>query len=248
MAYQSLILGILFSIGVFAVKSGMGISYVVARYGKIRIKAGMLLLFALTYFLVFAMAGLFLDRIDPVRHLAAIRTFVQSGMMVHLAMAALLLLWGVTLLKQANHPRSRSKAWLMLVVPCPVCLTVIVFSAGFLVACFPDTPKSVVMALYLVFMLINLVTLGAMGLFRKRGGTHPESLLGGAMLATAGYFFLSVAVMPQFADVDRIYQIARYRGHPPSKGALALTLPFVPTAAAFACGYGAKRKKIRSLQ
>jgi uncharacterized membrane protein len=87
MACQSLILGVLFSIGIFAVKSGVGISCVVLRQERIRTKAASFLLFTLGYGFVFAAAALILPKIDPVRHLAAIQSFIQSGMLVHLVIA-----------------------------------------------------------------------------------------------------------------------------------------------------------------
>lgn len=246
MAYQNLIFGILFSIGIFAVKSGVGISYFVAGRKKKRAKAGAFLLFAFTYFFAFAAAAIVLERMDPVRHLAAIRTFIQSGMIVHLVMAGTMMAWGVILLKQKNGSRSDSKGWLMLAVPCPVCVTVIFFSAGFLITCFPNAPKLVVLALYLTFVLVNLITMGFITLHRrKRQAMPPESFLGGAMLLIAVYFFLSVTIMPQFADMEKIYRLAMYQGQTHSQARLH-SIPFsILTAAAFITGFGFKSKKIR---
>ncbi|MGD9221617.1 MAG: DUF2162 family putative transporter, partial [Desulfobacteraceae bacterium] len=135
MAYQSLILGVLAGIGIFAVKSGVGISYVVLRQERIRTKAAGFIIFAMVYGFVFATAAWILPKIDPVRHLAAIQSFIQSGMLVHLAMAGLMMGWGLVLLKQNTASQSKSRGWLMLAVPCPVCVTVIFFSAGFLITC-----------------------------------------------------------------------------------------------------------------
>lgn len=136
----------------------------------------------------------------------------------------------------------------MLAAPCPVCVTVIFFSAGFLITCFPDTPKIVVLALYMAFVLINLATLSGIERYRKRQTVPPESLLGGAMILIAVYFFLSVTVMPRFADVDKIYRLAMYQLKTPSQKVVRL-IPFsVLTAAAFVGGYGFKSKKIRSMK
>lgn len=246
MAYENLIMGVLFTIGIFAVKSGVGISYVVAGQKKKRAKAGAFLLFAITYGLVFAAALTALTLIDPVRHLAAIQSFVRSGMIVHVIMAGLLMGWGVLLLKGGSGYGKKSKGWLLLAVPCPVCVTVIFFSAGFLFAFFPNTPKFAVLVLYLSFVLINLVTMGVIGLYRKRQTVPAESFLGGAMLLMALYFLISVTVMPQFADVDKIYRLAMYQGKTPSQKVVHLVPFSILTAAAFVGGYGFKSKKIRS--
>ncbi|MGD8835731.1 MAG: DUF2162 domain-containing protein [Desulfobacteraceae bacterium] len=248
MAYQSLILGVLAGIGIFAVKSGVGISYVVLRQERIRTKAAGFIIFAMVYGFVFATAAWILPKIDPVRHLAAIQSFIQSGMLVHLAMAGLMMGWGLVLLKQNTASQSKSRGWLMLAVPCPVCVTVIFFSAGFLITCFPETPKTVVLALYLAFVLINLATLSGIGLYRKRHAMLPESLLGGAMILVAVYFFLSVTVLPQFADVDKIYRLAMYQGQKPSQERVHLVPFSILTATAFVGGYGFKSKKIRSIK
>ncbi|MGD9367380.1 MAG: DUF2162 domain-containing protein [Desulfobacteraceae bacterium] len=252
MAYENLIMGVLFSIGIFAVKSGVGISYVVAGQEKRRSKVGAFLLFAIAYGLVFFAAATVLTRIDPVRHLAAIQSFVRSGMIVHVILAALLMGWGVLLLKGGRGYRKKSRGWLLLAVPCPVCVTVIFFSAGFLFTCFPDTPKFAVAALYLAFVLISLttlglVTMGAAGLYRKRQTVPAESLLGGAMILIALYFIISVTVMPQFADVDKIYRLAMYQGKTPSQEVVHLVPFSMLTAAAFVGGYGFKSLKIRRI-
>jgi predicted transporter len=247
MAYQSLILGVLFSIGVFAIKSGVGISYVVSAQRNRRSKAGAVVLFVAAYFCVFAVAVVVLKRIDPVAHMVAIRSFIQSGMMLHLVMAGLLMIWGLTLLRRTEGSRPTSKGWLMLAVPCPVCVTVIFFSAGFLITCFPDAPLAAVLALYLAFVLINLLTMAVVALYRKKTDTSPESFLGGAMLLAALYFFLSVTVMPQFADVEKVYRLAMYQGRAHSAKLLHLVPFSILAATAFAGGYGFTIKKIRSM-
>jgi len=246
MAYQSLICGILFSIGIFAVKSGVGIYYVMSRQEKKRAKVLCFSLFALTYLVVFAAAVGVLIKIDLLRHLASIQSFIKSGMIVHLIMAALMMIWGVVLLKQGNRADFRSRGWLMLVVPCPVCVTVIFFSAGFLMTCFPDTPKTVAGLLYMGFVLINILTMGVIALQQHRRPASSESLLGVVMILIAVYFFMSVTVMPQFSDVDKIYRMARYQGEPVDKKVLHILFPAGMVVAAFWGGYVFRLKQIRS--
>ena len=94
MVYKSLILGILFGIGIFAVKSGVGLAYVCGRQSSSGRRAATLSVFAGLYGLVFLAMFLLLGWIDPVGHLPAIQRFLQSGMLVHLAMAGLMAGWG----------------------------------------------------------------------------------------------------------------------------------------------------------
>ena len=248
MAYENLILGVLFCSGIFAVKSGVGLAYVMAGQKKKGAKVGAFLLSALIYGSVFALAATILTIIDPIQHLAAMQAFVKSGMLVHVIMAFLLLSWGLLLLiKGGNGRQNKSNGWLLLTMPCPVCATVILFSMGFLATSFPDHPKSTGLALYLAFMLINIVTMGITTLYRKRENMPAESLLGGAMVLMALYFFISMAVIPQFADVDKIYRLALYQGKTPVQKVVHLVPFSILTAVAFMGGYGLKLQKIRRI-
>jgi predicted transporter len=161
-------------------------------------------------------------------------------------MAGMLMVWGVILLKRESSNSKKSKGWLMLAVPCPVCLVVIFFSAGFLITCFPDTPKTAVLILYLVFILINLITIAILTRLQHKRKAEPEFLLGAIMLFIAVYFFVSVTVMPQFADIDTIYRMAKYKDNMPPKE-IAYRIPFIIfIVSAFVGGYSFKFKKTRS--
>ncbi len=244
MSYENLILGVLFSIGIFAAKSGLGIACLVAGQKQKRSKIGAFSLFALSYGLVFAAVVLLPAWIEPVRHPTVIQSWVRSGMIVHLSLAVLLMVWGVLLLKNGHRCRQRSKGWL-LALPCPVCVTVIFLAAGFLRACFPGAPKTAVLALFLAFVLIHVLTVTMIGRYRQACSIPSETLLGGAMLLIALYFTVSVAVMPQFDDVGRIYRLARYQGQA-SGPKIPYLLPFsVLIAVTFAGGFGFKSKIIR---
>lgn len=244
MLYKSLILGVLFGIGIFAVKSGVGLSYGVARRPGLFKKFTLLLLFALAYGLVFGLIAVVLGRIDPVRHLTAIQSFLQSGMTIHLVMAALMALWGVVLLKGRHGHAGASRGWLLLVLPCPVCASVILFSAAFLHSFWPDQFAWALAGLYLAFVLLSLAAMGAMALGRG-AARSPESLLGGAMVLMAAYFLLSVTVMPQFAGLEEVYRLSLHRPAGPAQvagGALPVAALVV---AAFAAGFGFTLNKTR---
>ena len=55
---------------------------------------------------------------------------------------------------------------------------------------------------------------------RLLGGpdNNPEQLLGASMMMIAGYFMISVFIMPVFADAAKIYSIAGYEAEPGSAG------------------------------
>ncbi|WP_459903612.1 DUF2162 domain-containing protein, partial [Desulfosarcina cetonica] len=247
MLYKSLILGVLFSIGVFAVKSGVGVAYGVWHQKRKRDTALGLVLFALGYALIFGAAAVILPRLDLARHLSVVQTWVQHGMLVHLIMAALMMGWGVVLLRHSASPTSsRSRGWLMLVLPCPLCLTVILLSYAFLIACFPDHPIGLAALLFFAFVLISLVTTVAVRRYGQISGMPPDLFLGGVMLLMSLYFIVSVTVMPHFADLDKVYRMARYDAGQPSREIFQAVVLAVCIAGAFASGFFSTIRKTRS--
>jgi len=238
MAFKTLFIGIVFAMGMFALKSGVGLHYLLTRkQGKIT-RSVFLALFALTYLLLFLGCSYILQRIDLVAHFATIQKFMQSGMLVHIAMAAGLAAWGIILLKRKEQISAHaSYGWLALVVPCPVCLTVIFLSVAFLVAYFPDAGYLAVTWAYCVFMGIALFTVLGMTLWGIKSASTPEADMGAAMLIIAVYFFLSVVIMPQFGEMDSIYGIAAYKGEKQTIKIGELSLLYAIMAALFAAGF-----------
>ena len=246
MVYKSLIMGVLFSIGIFAGKSGVGLAYLLGRTPSLPAKLLRLFAFALLYGLLFALVAFGLRVVDPLAHLESIQGFLQSGMQVHLLMAGVMVVWGLVLVRRPHHHRTTSRGWLLLTLPCPVCATVILFAIAFCLSLYPDHFSQVVGGLYLAFLAISLAVMGLMlGLGRMRAQSA-ETLLGGAMILLGAYFLLSMAVLPQFTDVDKIYRLARYQA-PGQPQDLTTLLPLlVLTLLTFTAGFGLTQRKIRS--
>ena len=247
MLYKSLILGVLFSIGVFAGKSGIGLAYLLGRTPSWRGKAARLLGFALLYALVFALAAWGLRVLDPLAHLESIQRFLQSGMQAHLLMAGVMIAWGLALLRKPHQHGSASRGWLLLTLPCPVCATAIVFSLAFGLSLFPDHFSQVAGGLYLSFLIISLMVMGLMLGLGKMTAQSAESLLGGAMVLLGAYFLLSMAILPQFADVDTIYRLACHQSSGQTREVTTLLPLMVLTLLTFLTGFGLTCKKIRSV-
>lgn len=248
MVMKSLILGVLFSVGIFGIKSGVGLSYCFAGSARTRTKVGAFSLFTLTYLLVFSGAVLMLQYVDFVRYLDMVQQWLRSGMLVHLVIAALMLGWGILLLKNSDGTSGVSRGWLILAMPCPVCLTVILFSTAVLLSYFPEHLVRTAVLFFLAFMGVSLLTSAVVSLLLKRSTFGPNGFLGGAMLLMAAYFLLSAIVMPQFGDLEMIYRMACYHN---DTGAVDVTSEInvaLATAAIFFTGYGLTMKKIRSFQ
>jgi len=167
-------------------------------------------------------------------------------MLVHMVMAALMAIWGVVLLKRHHAHAATSRGWLLLVLPCPVCATVILFSAAFFVSLFPDGRGWVIPGLYMAFVVISLLAMGGVHLLRRRRAQPSEAFLGGAMLLMAAYFILSVTVMPQFADLDSVYRLAHYQTDKAPPDVFGGILLSIVASAAFGTGCLFKFKHIRS--
>lgn len=205
MELKSLILGLVFSMGIFAVKSGAGLSYLLQKTGGMARRLWVLVGFAAGYALVFGLAWLVVSRIDPLAHLDTVMRLFKNGMTLHMLLAVLLLLWGAALLKKRVAPQGQSRGWLLLALPCPVCFSVILFAGSFLHNLLPDV-HGLFAWLFAGFIGVSLVSALVFALFAKGGAEHG---LGRVMVLAALYFLVTITVVPQFADLERIYRISK---------------------------------------
>jgi predicted transporter len=202
MELKSLLLGLAFTVGIFAVKSGAGLSCLLGREGRKGRRLALILVFVAGYLSLFFLAWLLVLRFDFLAHLQMVMTLVKQGMAIHFLLAALLLLWGVVLLRQSHDPEAGSRGWLLLTVPCPVCFSVILCSAALLHGLYPDNSHTMVW-LFAGFVGVAM----ASALLLMRPGRQSDHRLGRFMLLAALYFLVSVAVVPQFSNLERIYRL-----------------------------------------
>ena len=209
MELKSLLLGLALSLGIFAVKSGAGLSYLMQQETGPRrwvlsccCQAGYLLSFLLAWYLI--------HQGNLMEHLEGLMLFLQNGMTLHCLLAALLLLWGAALLKRPPKNRTKSSGWILLSLPCPVCFSVILFSSGLMYALYPNTPFLFVW-LYLGFLTVSCISGVVVGRIKS---SEPVHGLGTLMVLTALYFLITIMVVPQFSDIDKIYRLSK-SGMPP---------------------------------
>jgi len=205
MELKSLFLGLAFSVGIFALKSGAGLAYKLRRETKWRWRLAATYCFIACYALVFSLAWFLVEQVDLFSHLDTVMLFFKNGMTLHIVLAALLLIWGVTLLKRGSDQETKSHGWLLLALPCPVCFSVILFSGAFLHNLLPDLPWLFAW-LYLGFILISLISGVTLTRFGKGNNEHG---LGSIMVLAALYFLITIAVVPQFGDIERIYRLSQ---------------------------------------
>ncbi len=245
MELESLFLGLTFTIGIFALKSGVGLHYLFTRRHSLKGRILLSIGSALAYFFIFFVSYLILKKINMIEYYNTFQGFFRSGMYIHSFMAAGLIIWGIYLLKNDGKQQEMSRAFYLLIIPCPLCASVIFLTTAFLMTYFPHAGLPVVMGAYLFFLTINFLTILCLILSDVKPDSVPEHTLGAAMLLIAVYFILSVIVMPQFGDIDKIYRIAAYRGEKAFISTRNILSLLTAMSTFFMVGYLIKKRKIR---
>lgn len=208
MEMKSLILGVGMSVGVFAIKTGIGMSYYLMREQRPARKAALLFGIWSVYGTLFAGAYLSLDLLRSPGVWPVLQELLHAGAALHLTFAVLMLIWGVQLLRSDRSDAGSSRGWLALVIPCPVCLTMIMMTVGAAAALFPETTDQAVGGLFFGFTVIVALTAGLAPRLSARSQQGPEHWLGTVMTTLAAYFLISLLVMPHFAELDAVSGIA----------------------------------------
>jgi len=210
MELPSLVLGIGFSTGIYAMKTGLGLQHYLEQENRRGRRLAVCFACLAAYGLLFAALAAVVRHWDGAAPVQDIQAFLNHGMLIHFVMAALMLFWGLALLKTRHPGEKQSLGWLALVIPCPVCLTVVFLSVAFLVAYFPEAWGRAVIILYGSFLALCLLSLRLMRWWRRRATGSPEAALGAAMVVISAYFILSVIIMPQCAGLDEAFRLSAY--------------------------------------
>jgi predicted transporter len=211
MELKSLMLGIVLAVSIFAVKSGIGMTYLVTRMKNRKRRIWIFLGSALSYGLLFAAAFFLLRGLNQVALFPLFSKVMKYGMPLHFSLAFGMFVWAVYLLKR-DHAYHTSRAFLLLVVPCPVCLTVVVLITAFIMAYFPKNSGLALIGVYAIYLAIQGITMLVFSLWQKASQMDSDRVLGWGMLLIAGYFILTVLIAPQMGDLKNIYRIANYKG------------------------------------
>jgi predicted transporter len=220
MELRSLIMGLLVAVLAFAVKTGLGWAYLWQRRGPGRRLFPTVMVVAL-YALVFALVLGLVRKIDLLSSYSLVEPLWRGGQTLHWVVAGLLFGWGLWLTGRGGvagegcpapgGPKG-SLGFLALVIPCPVCLSVLIMALACLDLYFPS---QAILGAAMVFMGFVLVAAAA-GLLLILGhwgqGDGLERSLGQAMALIASYFMVSALVLPQFGQIGRIYRLASYAG------------------------------------
>ncbi len=183
--------GVLFSLGIFAIKVGLGLGFKNIRWREILI---ILSLYLLLFILISFLSERLMEIIEPL---------LRKGPFLHLFMALGLVAWGVFLLTRKDSSKSTLCTAYPLLLPCPVCLTAITFSIWAAGSVIKVSEIFLGLGLGVVFIALTLFVII---ITRLRGASNPEINLGLAMLTVGLYFILSLFIPGKIEEAKAVYR------------------------------------------
>jgi predicted transporter len=174
MLKQLWITGILVAFSVFGIKVGLGLGAQVYNrtvpFGKkVIFLVGCLFIYLILFFCLYYV----ITRFNLLNYLDHFVNMLQYGMLLHLAVALGLFLWGGKLLLQnpAENKHLPLRASLLLILPCPVCATVILLNLTFAYSLFTLSPLLTTLTFFALFSGIIFVTSAIIFPFRHKIGS-----------------------------------------------------------------------------
>jgi hypothetical protein len=239
MEHTGIIAGVIFGLLVFAFKAGIGIAYRLSTLSSIRQLSGkkyVILGSSFAYLMLFVGMSYLAKAMDITLYIGRLLPMLRTGTTIHVLLCVSMAAWAVYLLSKRSlicslahcnpqvafsspktplpAPASTTWAWLTLALPCPVCMSVVLFSLSFLQAIFPERLLYITLGLYLIFMLT--VFLSAYAFHRIKATNSPEQVLAHLMLGISGYFLLLLVISPQVQGLTEIYDLVakQYASNP----------------------------------
>lgn len=202
--------GILAAFSAFGIKAGMGLgAQVYSKTVSTRKKALFLAAGFFAYLLLFLLMYVLVSRLNLLNYLDQLSNLLQYGMLVHLLVAAGLFVWGMKLLlnQSKKHNSSLFRASLLLVMPCPVCATVILLNLTLALSLSTLTPFLTTLVLFGLFAGIIAVTLGLLFPYHHRMGSG-NVFLGSSMTLISLYFLMTVIIAPIYPKIKAAFAMA----------------------------------------
>ncbi|MCO5384323.1 MAG: DUF2162 family putative transporter [Methanosarcina barkeri] len=183
------VIGILIGILLFGIKTGIGCGFSNITTREILTIGG-------SYFILALLFGSVADRIS----LDALGGVSSIGMGVHILVSLLLIITGIYTQKKWNSGKDVSRhTFLVLSMPCPVCLGALALSCILLASTLEISGLNIGL---LVGSAFFVAIVGSSFLFRKLGKT-PETL-GGIMMMLGIYYLLGVMFIPAYMQTKQM--------------------------------------------
>ncbi len=207
---KGLAAGLIVTLGAFALKAGAGFGYAFAQGKRGQYpKAGIIAIFVyLAFFaLVFWGGHEMAKGVCPISGGKLIELLGREGIFIHLFMWAGLMLWGICLLSR-DRGGVGSRAWILLSMPCPVCVTVVVLDEYLFSALLPDDVLWALWGPYFFFAFLVVAFAFLSAFLFKKAFFVPEQLLGWIMVILASYFLANLFFAPHFEEAQKVYEMA----------------------------------------
>lgn len=231
--------GLSMALGIFAFKTAVGEYYYLAVVSSRARRAAFLAVAWGMYAALFAAAFAVLETFDLFRFAGDSMKFLRAGTLLHVLLCAGLFLWGIRLLGRREGETLRAadaKGWLLLAVPCPVCMAAVFLVCAFARMLFPESGGLLRLLVPGFFFAANLGFLLALYGAGKCFKLRPLHLTGGAMVFIALYFLLILLIAPQWQNVGKLYAAATAAGSAPAlswQTAAAILPPLAALSAGF---------------
>ena len=199
--------GMFFSLGIFAVKVGFGLGFGGMRWKGIVIT---LSLYFVLFVLIAMLSGQLMKILEPV---------LKKGPYLHVLMAIGMILWGIRLLrrqKTENRTQINSKFVnsqlltpnsLLLLIPCPVCLTAMTFSTWTALSVIKFPAPIVGLGLGIVFVTLSLLFFFSLKLITCHSSLITSQVgLGLSMIGIGFYFLASLFLPAKIEEAKEIYR------------------------------------------
>lgn len=202
--------GMLFSLGIFAVKVGFGLGFSGMKWKGVLLT---LSLYLMLFVVVAVLSGQLIKLLEPV---------LRKGPYLHALMAMGMIIWGIVLLKKRrtehrtqtrlkfkiqnakiNNSELSTLNSLLLLIPCPVCLSAMTFSTWAALSVVKLPSILVGIGLGIVFAAL---TLAVIRMTRLKQASNPEISLGLGMIAIGLYFMASLYIPARIEEAKGVYK------------------------------------------
>lgn len=200
--------GMLFSLGIFAIKVGFGLGFSGMKWKGVLLT---LSLYLMLFVAIAVLSGQLMKILEPV---------LRKGPYLHAAMAIGMIGWGIYLLRSQktegraqtkfkiqdpkfNNPLPITHHSLLLLIPCPVCLSAMTFSTWAALSVIKLPAYIVGLGLGIVFVGLSFLFLG---ITRLKSSMSPKVSLGLSMMGIGIYFMASLVLPAKIEEARGMYQ------------------------------------------
>ncbi|WP_300669935.1 DUF2162 family putative transporter [Desulfoluna sp.] len=207
MEWKSLIAGLVFTMGIYAAKCGIGLACGLVEHEKKGRQFVFIGTAVFAYTLLFGGSYFLLTRVNLLNQFLIVQHLVEWAMVVHVAMATLLLVWGIALLKKPTDEKGAVRGWLLFAFPCPVCMGVVLLTVAFVIGFFPERSLEMTAMAWGVFAAVTLVSFWVARSLGDRFH-NPHHFMGTMMVFAALWFLLTVLIVPHVSELPDVFAMA----------------------------------------